>query len=362
MSINTTQENYLGHSDGYEFLRLNEQYVVATFEQSYDDVSTDKLEMIDIPVYENYKSDRPKEYVALIEWLKVFPILHRDKVIYVRALEGDALKKAKAKLPAATLSGYFPNERWKAKCAGRTHLMCIDIDYKDNVEIIKELTLPVLKQKIFELDFVYSVCASCSGKGLYVIIPIKNDKLYEQYFKSIQILFENAGIQIDKQCGDITRLRLASFDSSPLIKRDCRVKLFDMVSKKLAQSESDKIIAAAKQKYLPPHCDKPIDQLQQDFEAKVDMLIDYGFDTGPCWQEWAAFARAFKPFGIFGKQQFQKISARMSGYNPHKFDSDWERFDNKITTCDHGIAYITTILNKNYPQWKTDIKKKSKKL
>ena len=240
--------------------------------------------------------------------------------------------------------------------------MCIDIDYKDNVEIIEEYTLSVLKQKIFELDFVYSVCASCSGKGLYVIIPIKNDELYNQYFKSIQILFESAGIQIDKQCGDITRPRCASFDSSPLIKRDCRVKLFDMVSKKIAQSESDKIIAAAKQKYLPPHCDKPIDELQQDFEAKVDMLIDYGFDTGPHWQDWAAFARPFKPFGIFGKQQFQKISARMSGYNPQKFDSDWERFDNKITTCDHGIAYITTILNNNFPQWKTDIKKKSKKL
>ena len=60
MSTNKSLENYLGHSEGYEFLRLNEQ-VVVTFEQSYDDVSSDKLEMIDILVYENYKSLKPKK-------------------------------------------------------------------------------------------------------------------------------------------------------------------------------------------------------------------------------------------------------------------------------------------------------------
>ena len=92
----------------------------------------------------------------------------------------------------------------------------MDIDAKDNPDILDWETL---KQDLSVLPQIAYCALSVSGKGLFLVIPLRYPEKHLQQFHQLQIDFRKMGIMIDSACSDITRLRCLLYDEHPIIKK-----------------------------------------------------------------------------------------------------------------------------------------------
>lgn len=89
-----------------------------------------------------------------------------------------------------------------------THTHKIALDF-DNV------TSPdCLKQKLSQLEFIEFAALSCSGAGVFAIVPIKEAGKHRQYFDALVRYFAQENIVVDKSGSDITRCRFVSYDAN----------------------------------------------------------------------------------------------------------------------------------------------------
>ena len=119
-------------------------------------------------------------------------------------------KSAKLCLPRVYVGGTFSD--WHTRDDNvlvPSNLMTIDIDFVDN----PTLDMEQLQQKIFDLPFVAVCLKSCSGAGIFAIVPIEDYKkttLYYQYLK--KLLFQKYGVVIDSKASNIARARFLSYN------------------------------------------------------------------------------------------------------------------------------------------------------
>jgi phage antirepressor YoqD-like protein len=137
--------------------------------------------------------------------------MFRDTVNQVRTADTERQKQIKLSLPAFTASGVFKGSRKKENLKSHSGFICIDIDKQDNLDIEN---FAKLKQELSNILNIAYIGHSVSGKGFFVLIPIENPEMHEQYFVAIQEAFNQLGIVIDKSCKDVSRLRIVSYDKS----------------------------------------------------------------------------------------------------------------------------------------------------
>ena len=119
-------------------------------------------------------------------------------------------KSAKLCLPRVYVGGTFSD--WHTRDDNvlvPSNLMTIDIDFVDN----PTLDMEQLQQKIFDLPFVAVCLKSCSGAGIFAIVPIEDYKkttLYYQYLK--KLLLQKYGVVIDGKASNIARARFISYN------------------------------------------------------------------------------------------------------------------------------------------------------
>ncbi len=116
--------------------------------------------------------------------------------------------KLSHKIPSVTVSGRF-SKRGKDYLLSSSGLMAIDIDLKDNKDIINQVP-EILKT----LPYVTYYGKSISGDGYFAVVPIENPNHFKQHFYAIEEEMLSLGIVVDKACKDITRLRYASYDEN----------------------------------------------------------------------------------------------------------------------------------------------------
>ena len=178
-------------------------------------------------------------------------------------------KSAKLCLPRVYVGGTFAD--WHTRddnVLEPSNLMTIDIDFVDNPTIDMEQ----LQQKIFDLPFVAVCLKSCSGAGIFAIVPIEDYKkttLYYQYLK--KLLFQKYGVVIDSKASNIARARFLSYneDYRRWIKTDdVQVwQLYDEVliekldaqtpqlfSKYKSSNENEKLLTAVKNVLKSGYC------------------------------------------------------------------------------------------------------------
>jgi hypothetical protein len=137
---------------------------------------------------------------------------YKTKVESIRAGSTEAEtkeRKNKANLPCVTISGRFNTHRSISDLKEPTGLICVDIDYKDNKQIMDKV--PSILSQISNVAFY---AKSVSGTGYYAIIPIRDGDKLLNHFWALERDFKDMGIKIDKACKDYTRLRLASYDTN----------------------------------------------------------------------------------------------------------------------------------------------------
>ena len=140
---------------------------------------------------------------------------YKDDILRLRAVFDKEKRNAlKRSLPQATICGVFSPTRAKNNLSQHSGLICVDIDAKDNPDIWDWETL---KQDLSVLPQIAYCALSVSGKGLFMVIPLRYPEKHLQQFRQLQIDFRKMGIMIDSACSDITRLRCLSYDEHPII-------------------------------------------------------------------------------------------------------------------------------------------------
>lgn len=178
-------------------------------------------------------------------------------------------KSAKLCLPRVYVGGTFSD--WHTRddnVLTASNLMTIDIDFVDN----PTMNMNELQQKIFDLPFVAVCLKSCSGAGIFAIVPIEDYKkttLYYHYLK--KLLFQKYGVVIDSKASNIARARFLSYnedyrkwikqgdvqvwqlyDEEVLEKRD--VQTPQLFSKYKSSNESEKLLTAVKNVLKSGYC------------------------------------------------------------------------------------------------------------
>jgi hypothetical protein len=124
----------------------------------------------------------------------------------------EKIRNLKKQLPAFFPSGLYLRRGILKEYSG---LICIDIDFKDNVEYIG---FDQLKTDLFpKFDSIAYGGSSVSGKGYFVLFVNADQDKHLEVFREIQCAFKQHGIKIDTSKKNTTDLRFYSFDLDPYI-------------------------------------------------------------------------------------------------------------------------------------------------
>ena len=91
----------------------------------------------------------------------------------------------------------------------------LDIDLKENPRLESNEYKNNLMEGLMRWPYIYAVGTSCSGKGVFAIVLLSSNKNRQDFlgaFNALEEDFPNVNIILDKQCKDVTRLRIASSD------------------------------------------------------------------------------------------------------------------------------------------------------
>lgn len=116
--------------------------------------------------------------------------------------------RLKKLLPAISTSAVFQPTRSKENIKEYSGLICLDIDGHDNPDLSPEEMMSKLKQ----MDIVSFASRSAGGQGVFAIVKLAYPERHEEQFNALEVAFKEIGLTIDKQTGDITRLRFATYD------------------------------------------------------------------------------------------------------------------------------------------------------
>lgn len=251
----------------------------------------------------------------------------REKVLAVRCAQTkEAASSLKRELPCATISARCPGGRKEPAPFEHTGLLCIDIDGKDNPHFPDGLSL---KAAVCAVAEVVYCSLSASGNGCFALFRILKPELHTGYFTALERLFQlRLNIQIDRQCGDIRRLRFASFDPAPYINEQAPILLIhdetpSSVRRRMTPvgpvSEQPGQSTANSQQVVRNNSSSREDDfgrvgryVREIVRRQVDIANDY--------DEWVKIGMALTSLGEGGRQYFHDVSSVSAKYSPADAD------------------------------------------
>lgn len=230
---------------------------------------------------------------------------YKDDILRLRAVFDKETRNAlKRSLPQATISGVFSPTRAKNNLSQHSGLICVDIDAKDNPEILDWETL---KQDLSVLPQIAYCALSVSGKGLFLVIPLRYLEKHLQQFRQLQIDFRKMGIMIDSACSDITRLRCLSYDEHPIINENAT--LYEGV-----------YVEKPKHKSFPTCFIYEGENTSAEVAVYCRKIQQCGIDITASYDDWLKVGCALATLGESGRSLFHICSRQNAKYNAAKTD------------------------------------------
>ena len=232
----------------------------------------------------------------------------------VRA-EPDKDKRDKLKkklLPAFTPSGIFKdNERNDRGLIKHSGYMCIDIDEDDNPHINDWQNVITQLSKLPEVAFAG---LSVSGRGVFLIIPIKYTDRHKEHFNAFQRSFKKRGLIIDPKCGNLSRLRFYSYNKDYYLNKEAVPyrPLYD--SKAIREPQPSSSMSAVS-----------FTSNKDDVEALVREIAIKGINIVPDYDSWFKVGAALSNVPN-GRELFHTISRIDS--NKYNYKECDKKFDN----------------------------------
>lgn len=230
---------------------------------------------------------------------------YKDDILRLRAVFDKEKRNAlKRSLPQATISGVFSPTRAKNNLSQHSGLICVDIDAKDNPDILDWETL---KQDLSVLPQIAYCALSVSGKGLFLVIPLRYPEKHLQQFRQLQIDFRKMGIMIDSACSDITRLRCLSYDEHPIINENAT--LYEGV-----------YVEKPKHKSFPTCFIYEGENTSAEVAVCCRKIQQCGIDITASYDDWLKVGCALATLGERGRSLFHICSRKNAKYNATKTD------------------------------------------
>ncbi|MFI3293663.1 MAG: BT4734/BF3469 family protein [Rikenellaceae bacterium] len=234
---------------------------------------------------------RSQRYKELIEYYRTF----EDKKV------SDAVQIKMARVPAYTPNGVFP-VRCKDGLEEHNGLLCLDFDNVADPE--------ALKRSFEDTLFVAYAALSISGDGVFALIPIADPTKHEEYFQALKEYFAGRGVEVDKQCSDVSRLRCASYDPAPYINEN--VIVWDRLPQAKPKPSPKQV------RYNP--CDG-CNVAEKLFFVGLEFIEKYGKDITDGRTNWLAIGSFIKSeFGERGRDYFHRVSCFYPDYKPQECD------------------------------------------
>ena len=230
---------------------------------------------------------------------------YKDEILRLRAVfDKEKRNVLKRSLPQATISGVFSPTRAKNNLSQRSGLICVDIDAKDNPDILDWETL---KQELSVLPQIVYCALIVSGKGLFLVIPLRYPEKHLQQFRQLQIDFRKMGIMIDSACSDITRLRCLSYDEHPIINENAT--LYEGV-----------YVEKPKHKSFPTCFIYEGENTSAEVAVCCRKIQQCGIDITASYDDWLKVGCALATLGESGRSLFHICSRQNAKYNAAKTD------------------------------------------
>ena len=230
---------------------------------------------------------------------------YKDDILRLRAVFDKEKRNAlKRSLPQATISGVFSPTRAKNNLSQHSGLICVDIDAKDNPDLLDWETL---KQDLSVLPQIAYCALSVSGKGLFLVIPLRYPEKHLQQFRQLQIDFRKMGIMIDSACSDITRLRCLSYDEHPIINENAT--LYEGV-----------YVEKPKHKSFPTCFIYEGENTSAEVAVYCRKIQQCGIDITASYDDWLKVGCALATLGESGRSLFHICSRQNAKYNAAKTD------------------------------------------
>ena len=239
----------------------------------------------------------------------------------------DIKKQLYNQIPAVTVSGRFGQHK-SEHLIEASGLICIDIDWKDNVDIMPQV--PSILQK---LKYVAYCGKSISGDGYFAIIPIENPKHFKQHFYALEEEMKSYGIVLDKSCKDITRLRYASYDADGYYNPNATTYYWELDTEaKVTKNTKEKVIKKRLSPTYSSMTDAEMVGKQLEFLKSSGSTIPDDYDT------WFKVGMALNSgLGEEGRTYFHEFSKLSDKYNEDECNT---QYDNIISHYD-GDSDIT---------------------
>lgn len=290
-------------------------------------------------------NETKSQTITLDDWLHKVTPAAKSHILTIRGANEIDPKAAKAmktlNLPCCTISGVFEGERKADKVTVMNPIICVDID------IIPEgMTLDTLKQKVFELPYVFYLSLSARGEGIFALIYYNQENDFLTTFKSLQYDFKQMGIEIDKACKDICRLRFVSWDEHPMEKED--VEMYD--GEYLEQFADPQFYKETKRIDAQTNIDdwfifKTIKYLINNCGYRAD---DY--------QDWLMDGFRLATFGEYGHSLFMHLSQHSDNFNERDAERKWEECVRTTKMTRDCLAYYYGEAKRRIgPGWKCEI-------
>lgn len=263
----------------------------------------------------------------------------------------------KKMLPGATLSGLFatyeddslthPGQRVIVS-RRETHLyrhtgwLAIDIDLQDNQQLTNFDNIRMVARFRPEIGLLMR---SCSGTGYFGLVRLAYPDRHKEQFKAILKEYAALGIVLDKQCGNIGRVRFASWDDEAHIYINDHVQPYQGLA-----TDEPQVIPRARPMYRQPQSntsyggygDKAFweDPRTQDriIELIVKAMVSRGINITESYDEWTKAGWALKAHP-YGERLFHELSACSGKYNSAQTTQKWRQLGNSHTVSYHYLFH-----------------------
>ena len=286
-----------------------------------------------------------------------------EKLRAMRQQYGSKAKKmpeyieTKKMLPGATLSGLFslyeddslthPGQQVMVS-RRETHLyrhtgwLAIDIDLQDNQQLPNFENIRMVARFRPEIGLLMR---SCSGTGYFGLVRLAYPDRHKEQFKAILKEYAALGIVLDKQCGNIGRVRFASWDDEAHIYINDHVQPYQGLA-----TDEPQVIPRARPMYRQPQShssyggygDKAFweDPRTQDriIELIVKAFVSRNINITESYDEWTKAGWALKAHP-YGERLFHELSSCSRKYNSAQTALKWRQLGNSHTVSYHYLFH-----------------------
>lgn len=268
---------------------------------------------------------------------------HKEEIEAVRSIDRQAneseYRQAKAKVLSYTPSCVCKGETAK-EVEHVNNLIAIDLDAKDN----EGVTLEEMRTKINSLPYVMYSSLSVGGKGMYALIPIKeeNKNDFKAVFNALNEDFIKLGLKLDSSCINVNRERYMSFDDNEFWNTKCEI--YDRkISIPTQAHDTHKRVESSANKPLTKREKEKVDLMIEDIKANKLQLSKNHDDT-------LKIANAIaNVWGEDGRELLHLIRSQRSGYDEFKTDC---LFDYVLDHLDDKERYGLGFIFKKYKEAK----------